>query len=212
MLIMFSSCRILSDPDLRARYDSGQSDPSADPDFAEFFAQFSFSQTQPPRSHQTPRKTAKGPTQTIKLDISLEDLFKGREIKLNLSKQKVCGLCKGSGAKPGAQRKECIVCSGMVSPLVDYLAMHLRICRAKREPKYLMDRITSDIITPIAPDAKEQVLPSVHPTFVLLVEVPAHTPPTPRRQFLSAKVISLGNLSCAREKATRRPTATQPVT
>ncbi|KAI0077869.1 DnaJ-domain-containing protein [Panus rudis PR-1116 ss-1] len=58
-----------------------------------------------------PRRT-KGENTTIPYDVTLEDLYNGKSVKMNMEKEIVCGLCKGSGAKGNAKPKPCIKCEG----------------------------------------------------------------------------------------------------
>lgn len=46
------------------------------------------------------------------LEISLEEAFSGAEKKINIPRFEICDTCKGSGAKPGTDRKTCPECQG----------------------------------------------------------------------------------------------------
>ncbi|OWZ74394.1 hypothetical protein AYX14_00041 [Cryptococcus neoformans] len=58
------------------------------------------------------RKPAKGRDTTVPYDITLEEAFKGKKVVMSIERDRVCGGCKGSGAKPGVTPKECSKCSG----------------------------------------------------------------------------------------------------
>jgi DnaJ family protein A protein 2 len=58
----------------------------------------------------------RGPTKgedivhTIK--VSLEDLYNGKTAKLAINRDRLCGECKGSGGKDGAEERQCHDCNG----------------------------------------------------------------------------------------------------
>lgn len=96
-------CRyeILNDSNAREIYDRHGMDglakgagggPSVDPNdlFAHFFQQagfgFDFS------GHGGPRK---GQDTTIPMEVTLEDLYNGKTVKMNMEKEAVCGGCQG---------------------------------------------------------------------------------------------------------------------
>lgn len=58
-----------------------------------------------------PRRS-KGEDSVIPYDVTLEDLYNGKSVKMNMEKEIVCGVCKGSGAKGSAKPKQCIKCEG----------------------------------------------------------------------------------------------------
>ncbi|KAI9000640.1 DnaJ-domain-containing protein [Trametes punicea] len=58
-----------------------------------------------------PRRT-KGQDSHIPYEVTLEDLYNGKTVKMNMEKEIVCGLCKGTGAKGNAKPKPCIKCDG----------------------------------------------------------------------------------------------------
>ncbi|KAI0710127.1 DnaJ-domain-containing protein [Earliella scabrosa] len=58
-----------------------------------------------------PRRT-KGQDSNIPYEVTLEDLYNGKTVKMNMEKEIVCGLCKGSGAKGSAKPKQCVKCEG----------------------------------------------------------------------------------------------------
>lgn len=92
--------------------------------FAQFFSgggfQFGFSGMAEPRQ---------GKNSTIPYEVSLEDLYNGKNVKMNMEKEVVCGVCQGSalhlaallyvlkssfstGAKGKAKAKPCVKCEG----------------------------------------------------------------------------------------------------
>jgi molecular chaperone DnaJ len=63
-----------------------------------------------PRTRQKDLK--KGNDIEVDLQISLEDVLKGREKEISLEKYVVCSRCQGSGAEPGTKINECFSCRG----------------------------------------------------------------------------------------------------
>lgn len=59
-----------------------------------------------------PRKRTKGQDSVIPCEVTLEDLYNGRTLKMNMEKEVVCSTCKGSGARGNAKTKECSKCEG----------------------------------------------------------------------------------------------------
>lgn len=58
-----------------------------------------------------PRRPRKGESTVQPLNVSLEDLYKGKTTKLQLTKKVLCPSCNGAGGKPGAV-KTCDKCRG----------------------------------------------------------------------------------------------------
>ncbi|KAI0671519.1 DnaJ-domain-containing protein [Trametes maxima] len=78
--------------------------------FAELFGQgmnfgFDFGPTQGPRR-------TKGQDSHIPYEVTLEDLYNGKTVKMNMEKEITCGICKGTGAKGNAKPKPCVKCEG----------------------------------------------------------------------------------------------------
>lgn len=46
------------------------------------------------------------------VDLTLEEAAKGGEREIEISRSEKCGICQGSGAKPGTKPKTCADCSG----------------------------------------------------------------------------------------------------
>ncbi len=46
------------------------------------------------------------------LELSLEDAARGTELKIRVPTQETCGVCHGSGAKPGTEPQTCPTCHG----------------------------------------------------------------------------------------------------
>jgi molecular chaperone DnaJ len=46
------------------------------------------------------------------LELSLEEAARGTEVKIRIPSMEECGTCKGNGAKPGTQAKQCPTCHG----------------------------------------------------------------------------------------------------
>ncbi|WVO16381.1 hypothetical protein L204_104056 [Cryptococcus depauperatus] len=58
------------------------------------------------------RKPSKGRDTTVPYDISLEEVFKGKKVVMNLERDRICKTCKGSGARSGVVPRECSKCKG----------------------------------------------------------------------------------------------------
>lgn len=65
---------------------------------------------EPPRNHQG--EANKTPDAVIEVQITLEDLYKGKVIKTTSTRNIVCKSCKGSGAKSTARPSPCLICEG----------------------------------------------------------------------------------------------------
>ncbi|GLB40514.1 putative dnaJ-domain-containing protein [Lyophyllum shimeji] len=111
---MAAAYEILNDPQKREAYDMRGMDgikgngggPAFDP--ADIFAQFGmFFDTAGPGFGRRER----GP-EVIPHEVTLEDLYNGKTVKMNMERQAVCGLCHGSGAKGNAKPKPCANCDG----------------------------------------------------------------------------------------------------
>jgi len=46
------------------------------------------------------------------LEIALEDVYRGRNVEIEVPRSESCDLCHGSGAKPGTSPRECPKCRG----------------------------------------------------------------------------------------------------
>ncbi|KAI0925708.1 hypothetical protein AcV5_008373 [Taiwanofungus camphoratus] len=58
-----------------------------------------------------PRRS-KGKDSVIPYDVTLEDLYNGKTVKMNMEKEVVCSGCKGSGGRGSAKPKPCVKCEG----------------------------------------------------------------------------------------------------
>jgi DnaJ homolog subfamily A member 2 len=58
------------------------------------------------------RKPQKSPSEQQKYDVTLEDLYKGKSVKFQSSKQILCTSCKGTGGKEKAKATKCSTCQG----------------------------------------------------------------------------------------------------
>ncbi|KAF8442408.1 hypothetical protein L210DRAFT_3209972 [Boletus edulis BED1] len=54
----------------------------------------------------------KGEDTEIPYQVTLEDLYNGKSVKISMEKEVVCGTCNGTGARGNAKPKECTLCEG----------------------------------------------------------------------------------------------------
>eukprot|EP01098_Paradermamoeba_levis_P007448 TRINITY_DN3080_c0_g1_i1.p1 TRINITY_DN3080_c0_g1~~TRINITY_DN3080_c0_g1_i1.p1 ORF type:complete len:371 (-),score=119.99 TRINITY_DN3080_c0_g1_i1:96-1208(-) len=74
-------------------------------------------------NHGGGKQMRKGETIVIPLQVSLEDLYLGKEYKLAHRKQVLCTQCRGSGAKDADDVKQCPHCKGSgIRVVVQHLA------------------------------------------------------------------------------------------
>ncbi|KAF5392257.1 hypothetical protein D9757_001513 [Collybiopsis confluens] len=121
------SYEILSDSNNRAVYDERGMDglsgggsrggPNADDIFAQFFGGGGGGPGGPFPGFSFGFDMGGGPSRRkndsiIPHQVTLEDLYNGKIVKMNMEKQVLCGTCKGSGAKGNAKPKPCSSCEG----------------------------------------------------------------------------------------------------
>lgn len=133
-----TSYEILSDPNAREIYDKEGMDGFAGPggrnggmppDAADMFAQFFGGATFFDFAGGPGPSRRKGEDTEIPYQVTLEDLYNGKSVKMNMEKEIICGTCNGlaylnvrdhscsyhvsrSGAKGNAKPKECGLCEG----------------------------------------------------------------------------------------------------
>jgi DnaJ family protein A protein 2 len=112
---------ILSDPNSRAIYDErgiaglgSGGGPGGGMDPADLFAQFfggmpSGFPFEFDVGGGAPRKRQ---DDVIPYEVTLEDLYNGKCVKMNMEKNATCGTCQGSGGKKGTKAKPCVKCEG----------------------------------------------------------------------------------------------------
>ena len=59
-----------------------------------------------------PRRPRRSPNEEQKYEVSLEDLYKGKTVKFESTKNVICSNCKGTGGREDAKPKECATCKG----------------------------------------------------------------------------------------------------
>ncbi|KAI8089315.1 uncharacterized protein BX664DRAFT_296927 [Halteromyces radiatus] len=62
--------------------------------------------------HHGHQQEKRGPNLNIELEVTLEDLYNGATVELDISKQVVCDHCHGSGARRSEDIVTCSVCQG----------------------------------------------------------------------------------------------------
>ena len=108
---------VLSDPDKRARYDqfgrAGLGDVGGMPDFAtmdfsDIFEQFFGINMGGGRS----RRPRRGRDLQVQVTLTFEEAVFGVEKEIEVTRNEVCGTCRGSGAEPGTSPQRCGTCGG----------------------------------------------------------------------------------------------------
>ncbi|KAG1747085.1 uncharacterized protein EDB91DRAFT_1245535 [Suillus paluster] len=117
---MAAAYEILSDPESRALYDEngmaglgpGSRGPGGMADAADLFAQFfGGGATFFDVGGGGPRRN-KGQDTEVPYNVTLEDLYNGKSVKMNMEREVICNTCQGSGARGNAKPKECVNCEG----------------------------------------------------------------------------------------------------
>jgi molecular chaperone DnaJ len=118
---------VLSDPEKRAAYDSGQArgasvsapeDIFSHIDFGDLFGGLGFDFAGAgffdPFRHQRHRpRTTRGANLEVEINISLEQVVSGGEETVRLTRPATCGVCHGVGAQPGVAPQPCPSCHGI---------------------------------------------------------------------------------------------------
>jgi len=65
------------------------------------------------RGQRGPSGPPRGRDLKISVSLTLEEIARGVEKKINLTRQQPCSTCDGSGAAQGSKRKTCDTCGGM---------------------------------------------------------------------------------------------------
>ena len=110
---------VLSDPEKRAAYDryghAGLNGMGGMPDFttidfSDIFEEFfGFGMGSSSRRRNAPRR---GADLSTSLQISFEEAVFGVDKEIEITRDEVCGTCKGSGAEPGTTPVRCNTCGG----------------------------------------------------------------------------------------------------
>ncbi|KAF8348870.1 hypothetical protein F5887DRAFT_948092 [Amanita rubescens] len=116
---MLAAYEILSDSQTREIYDRFGVDglsknPGPNMDAADIFTQFfgsGFGFEFGPGAAPGARRPG-GQDSLVPYEVTLEDLYNGKSVKMNLEKEVVCMQCKGSGARGNAKPKPCSTCEG----------------------------------------------------------------------------------------------------
>jgi molecular chaperone DnaJ len=111
---------VLSDPQKRARYDqfgrAGLGDIGGMPDYAsmdfsdifeEILGGFGFGSV-----GGRARRPRRGRDLQVRVDLTFEEAIFGVEKTVEVTRNVVCGTCRGSGAEPGTSPQRCSTCNG----------------------------------------------------------------------------------------------------
>lgn len=87
-------------------------------------------------SHEKQKRRGNDTTHSI--DISLEDLYNGKTLKISLNKQKICDICDGTGCKNKISSK-CQTCKGsgvqtiirQMGPMIQQMQTACNTCKGK---------------------------------------------------------------------------------
>jgi molecular chaperone DnaJ len=114
---------VLSDPEKRRRYDqygrAGVGDVGGMPDYAtmdfndifeEILGGFGFGGLG--GSGSRARRPHRGRDLQVRVDLTFEEAVFGVEKTVELTRNEVCGTCRGSGAAPGSSPQRCQTCGG----------------------------------------------------------------------------------------------------
>ena len=80
------------------------------------------------------RKPRRGADTDVRYDINLEEVYRGKTVIMNLERDRVCGGCKGSGARSGVKPGTCKGCNGKGAVIQDrhVSQTQLRRCQCER--------------------------------------------------------------------------------
>ena len=134
---------ILSDPEKKKQYDTygvdgiNQNDLGGSPFdiFKHFFGNESSSNF---FNFQSGKQKKKGNDSVHPIEISLEELYIGKTLKISLNKQKICNTCDGTGCKNKINSK-CTNCKGsgyqtiirQVGPVIQQMQTACNTCKGK---------------------------------------------------------------------------------
>ncbi|KAG0353126.1 DnaJ- protein scj1 [Podila minutissima] len=71
--------------------------------------------------HQHGHQERRGPEMRMELEVTLEELYSGKSIEIEVSKQVICGHCGGSGAKSAEDVVTCSGCQGHGTKTVKHM-------------------------------------------------------------------------------------------
>ncbi|KAF9361864.1 DnaJ- protein scj1 [Mortierella sp. AD094] len=71
--------------------------------------------------HQHGAQERKGPEVRLELEVTLEELYSGTSIEIEVSKQTICSHCDGSGAKSSDDVVTCPGCQGQGAKIVKHM-------------------------------------------------------------------------------------------
>lgn len=103
---------VLTDSEKRRKYDRCGEKCVNEPDAPQHHDPFGFFDSffGGGGGHQPEERT--GPSMTLRLKLSLNDLYKGKEMNVKYTRKTICPHCRGSGADDPDHVKDCPRCGG----------------------------------------------------------------------------------------------------
>lgn len=77
------------------------------------------------------RRPRRGANTDVRYEISLEEVYRGKRVVMNLERDRVCGGCKGTGARAGVKASQCATCQGKGAVIQD---RHVSYTSGMRSP------------------------------------------------------------------------------
>lgn len=63
-------------------------------------------------SNRGPKRRQRTKDVVSKIELSLEDMYNGKDISFNIKHKRICKICNGNGLKKNAKKNNCKVCGG----------------------------------------------------------------------------------------------------
>lgn len=95
------------------------------------------------------RRPRRGMDTDVRYDISLEEVYKGKTVVMNLERDRVCGGCKGSGGRGGVKPSNCKSCEGKGSVIQDRHVSQLRLYQRRAIMRTSRQEADDDSLDPV---------------------------------------------------------------